>query len=152
MHFAFWRELYALHLNWHQPLIKGIMSFWASLRGGLDSNMAITFTILQRTHGWWPVEIGLQIHEVSWRILLPNLVVDYLALFEEIRVGTHLDLGQLHLHALGLCCAPLWSSRGIESVKKNNNIGHRSRCPTWFYRLHFRTTKKMCTHLLLHPT
>ena len=52
MDFAFGRELYALHLNWHQPLIKGIMSFWDSLREGLDSNMAITFTILQRMHGW----------------------------------------------------------------------------------------------------
>ena len=114
MHFAFRRELYALHLHCHQPLIKGIMSFCASLRGGLDSNMAITFTILQHTHGWWPVEIGLQIHEVSWQILLPNLAVDYLALFEEIRVGTHLDLGQLHLHALGLCCGPLWSLQSIE--------------------------------------
>ena len=114
MHFAFQTQLYALHLHCHQPLIKGIMSFCASLRGGLDSNMAITFTILQRTQCWWPVEIGLQIHEVSWRILLLNLVVDYLALFEEIPVGTHLDLGQLHLHALGLCCGPLWSSRSIE--------------------------------------
>ena len=91
-------------------LLKELCRFAPVFQGGLDSNMAITFNILQCMHGWWPVEIGLQIHEVSWRILLPNLVVDYLALFEEIRVGTHLDLGQLHLHALGLCCGPLWSS------------------------------------------
>ena len=114
MHFAFETQFYGLHLHWHQPLIKGIMSFCASLRGGLDSNMAITLTILQRMQCWWPVQIDLQIHEVSWRILLPNLVLDYLALFEEIPLATHLHLWQLHLHALGLCCGPLWNSRSIE--------------------------------------